>query len=72
MTCPVERSSILHTSHFPDDDHRLLYSFIWPIRPIRMILDQHFAAERTLLEDQNGTQQACLTGSVAAWSGLRP
>jgi hypothetical protein len=52
-SCLYERFSILNAYYFPDGDYQLLYPSITPINSFRVILNQYFGAELTLLDDRN-------------------
>jgi hypothetical protein len=52
-SCLCERFSILNAYYFPDGEYRSLYPSITPVNSFRVILNQYFGAQLSLLEDKN-------------------
>jgi hypothetical protein len=48
-----ERNSILNAYYFPDQDYKPLYASISPVNTFRLIFNQFFQADYSLLEDRS-------------------
>ena len=51
-TCLKERTSIINAYYFPDKDYGYLYESITPVNTFRVILNQYFNQDLSLLEDK--------------------
>jgi hypothetical protein len=52
-TIPAERFGILNAYYFPDQDYALLYPSISPVNSFRVLFNQFFEADYTLLPDRH-------------------
>ena len=52
-TLPAERFSILNAYYFPDQDYSALYPSISPVNSFRVLFDQFFDGDYTLLPDRH-------------------